>query len=80
MEYKILHYTKRNCDCVLVAEEKQMKYLFVFKSRTSAFSFITALRKAGIAAEIVSTPASKGGGCGLSVKVSDLSKAKKVKK
>lgn len=55
-----------------------MKYLFVFKSRTSAFSFITALRKAGIAAEIVSTPASKGGGCGLSVKVSDLSKAKKV--
>lgn len=54
-----------------------MKYLFVFKSRTSAFSFITALRKAGIAAEIVSTPASKGG-CGLSVKVSDLSKAKKV--
>ena len=27
MEYNILHYTKRNCDCVLVAEEKQMKYI-----------------------------------------------------
>lgn len=55
-----------------------MKYLFVFKSRTSAFSFLTALKKANVGAEIVSTPAIKGGGCGLSVKVGDLSKAKKV--
>ena len=55
-----------------------MYYLFTFRSRTNALKFSESVRREGYSAEIVSTPQSIGGGCGLSVKLSDLAVGKRV--
>ncbi len=57
-----------------------MYYLFTFRSRANAMKFAENLRKEGKYSEVVSTPHSISGGCGLSVKVNDLGMGKKVLK
>lgn len=55
-----------------------MYYLFTFRSRTNALKFSENLKREGLHAEVVSTPQSISGGCGLSIKTLDVNAAKKV--
>lgn len=57
-------------------------YLAVFRSRTQALDFISALKSFGIAAKAVSTPKEANVGCGISAKISesDLKRASIVAK
>jgi len=48
-----------------------------FRSRQQVFAFESMLRRAGLAAEVVSTPREVALGCGLSVKF-DLSQSQRV--
>ncbi|MCL2675198.1 MAG: DUF3343 domain-containing protein [Firmicutes bacterium] len=55
-----------------------MYYIFAFRSRTGAMRFFEALNRERIVASLINTPKGIGIGCGLSVKVFDLSAGKRV--
>ncbi len=55
-----------------------MYYLFTFRSRSGAMKFAENVKKEGHSAFVVSTPQSIFNGCGLSVKMFDLSSGKKI--
>ena len=56
-----------------------MYYIFVFRSRGSAYKFYEALRRERLFASVISTPA-MAGGCSLSVKINagDLAAARRI--
>ena len=55
-----------------------MYYLFTFKSRSNTMKFLEQMKREGQRAEIVSTPQSIAGGCGLSVKLADMTVGKRT--